>query len=114
MGSRAAYWKLRKTTRENDHERLQLSGAPSAALVRPAVSRLQRLDRALGCLLWKPLLFLLVLATAGSVWIAVNAFRDLDGTERILGVVVGLVVALMFGAGAFRVARKRGISEIEP
>lgn len=78
------------------------------------MSRIQRLDHALGCLLWKPLLFLLVLATAGSVWMAANVFRDLDGTERILGVAVGLVVALIFGAGAFRVARKRGISEIEP
>ncbi len=73
------------------------------------MSRLQRLDRALGCLLWKPLLFLLVLATAGM-----DGRERLPGTERILGVAVGLVVALMFGAGAFRVARKRGISEIEP
>lgn len=78
------------------------------------MSRLRRLDHALGCLLWKPLLFLLVLATAGSVWMAANAFRDLEGTERLLGVAVGVVVALAFGAGAFRVARKRGISEIEP
>lgn len=78
------------------------------------MSRLRRLDHALGCLLWKPLLFLLVLATAGSVWMAANAFRDLKGTERVIAVVIGLVAAVLFGAGAFRVARKRGISEIEP
>lgn len=78
------------------------------------MSRLRRLDNTLGCLLWKPLLFLLVLATAGSVWMAANAFRDLGGMERLLGVFVGLLAALLFGAGAFRVARKRGVSEIEP
>lgn len=78
------------------------------------MSRLQRLDRALGCLLWKPLLFLLVLATAGSVWMGISAARELTGGERVLGVAIALVAALVFGAGAFRVARKRGISEIEP
>ena len=78
------------------------------------MSRLQRLDHALGCLLWKPLLFVLVLATAVSVWVGISAARDLTGGERVLAVVVALVAALVFGAGAFRVARKRGNSEIEP
>lgn len=78
------------------------------------MSRLRRLDHALGCLLWKPLLFVLVLATAGSVWMGISAARELTGGERILGVAIALLAALVFGAGAFRVARKRGISEIEP
>lgn len=78
------------------------------------MSRLRRLDNTLGCLLWKPLLFVLVLATAGSVWMGVSAARELTGGERVLGVMVAVVVALVFGAAAFRVARKRGISEIEP
>lgn len=78
------------------------------------MSRLRRLDRALGCLLWKPLLFVLVLASAGSAWVGVSAARELTGGERVLGVAIAAIVALVFGAGAFRVARKRGISEIEP
>lgn len=78
------------------------------------MSRLTRLDHALGCLLWKPLLFLLVLGTAGSVWMGVSAARELTGGERVLGVLIAIVAAPVFGAGAFRVARKRAISEIEP
>jgi len=75
--------------------------------------RLGRLDRSLGCLVWKPLTFVLVLATAASVWMAVGALRELEGTERALGFAIGLVAALVFGAGALQVARKRGISEID-
>lgn len=78
------------------------------------MSRLRRLDHALGCLIWKPVLFLLVLATAGSVWVAISAARELTGGERFLGVALAILAALVFGAGAFRVAHKRGISEIEP
>ena len=75
--------------------------------------RLNRLDRGLGCLLWKPLTFVLVLATAGSAWMAVGALRELEGTERAIGFALGLIAALVFGAGALRVARKRGISEVD-
>lgn len=46
--------------------------------------RLGRLDRGFGCLVWKPLTF-----------------------------AIGLVAALVFGAGALQVARRRGISEID-
>jgi len=76
-------------------------------------NHLGRLDRGLGCLLWKPLTFVLVLATAGSAWMAVGALRDLEGTERAIGFAIGLIAALLFGAGALRVAGKRGISEID-
>lgn len=80
---------------------------------RPA-GRLQRLDHALGCLLWKPLLLVLVLGAAGSAWAGLSAARDLRGGDRVLAVGLAIVVAVVFGAGALRVARKRGISEIEP
>lgn len=76
-------------------------------------NRFDRLDRGLGCLLWKPLTFIFVLAAAGGAWMAVNALRELEGSERLIGFALGLVTALVFGAGAFRVARKRGISEID-
>ena len=77
------------------------------------MSRLRRLDHALGCLLWKPLLFLLVLATAGSAWMGISAARELTGGDRVLGVAIAVVAALLFGAAAFRAARKRGLSEMD-
>ncbi|MGD8495582.1 MAG: hypothetical protein PVF05_05280 [Gemmatimonadales bacterium] len=76
--------------------------------------RLDRLDRVLGTLLWKPLTFLLSLCTAGCIWVAVAILRETDGTERVIGVIVAVVAALVFGAGAFQAARKRRISEIDP
>jgi hypothetical protein len=76
--------------------------------------RLDRLDRSLGSLLWKPLTFLLSLCTAGCIWAAVAILRETDGFERVVGVLVAVVAALVFGAGAFLVAKKRRISEIDP
>lgn len=76
--------------------------------------RLDRADHFLGCLLWKPLIFLLVLATAGCVWLAVEVLRGAEGPDRLVGFALALLGALVFGAGAFRAARKRRISEIEP
>lgn len=76
--------------------------------------RLDRLDRVLGTLLWKPLTFLLSLGTAGCIWAAVAILRETEGSERVIGVTVAVVAALVFGAGAFQVAKKRRISEIEP
>jgi len=73
-----------------------------------------RLDRGLGTLLWKPLTFLLSLFTAGSIWVAVAILQETEGTERVFGVILAVVAALVFGAGAFAVARKRRFSDIDP
>ena len=77
------------------------------------MSRLDRADRLLGCLFWKPLIFVLVLATAGSVWMGVTILRNVTGTERWAGFVVALLAAVVFGAGAFLAARKRRLSDYE-
>lgn len=76
--------------------------------------RFDRADRLLGCLLWKPLLFLLVLATAGSAWAGVTILRDTTGSDRWFGALLAGVAVLVFGAGAVGTARKRRISEIDP
>lgn len=76
--------------------------------------RLDRLDRVLGTLLWKPLTFLLSLFTAGSIWVAVTILQETEGTERVVGVILAIAAALVFGAGAFAAARKRRLSDIEP
>ncbi len=78
------------------------------------MSRLDRADRCLGCLVWKPLTFLLVLATAGCVWAAMMILREVTGMERWAGFLLALVGALVFGAGAFMVARNRRLSDWEP
>ena len=76
--------------------------------------RLDRVDRRLGCFLWKPLTFVLVLATAGCVWAGLAILREASGTERWLGFLLCFVGALVFGAGAFGAARKKRLSEIDP
>lgn len=76
--------------------------------------RFDRLDRALGTLLWKPLTFLLSLFTAASIWVAVTILQETDGTERVFGAVLAVVAALVFGAGAFAAARKRKLTDIDP
>lgn len=75
--------------------------------------RLDRTDRLLGCLVWKPLTFLMVLFTALSVWMAMTILRETDGTGRIVGFLVAVAAALMFGAGAWFSARKRRLSEMD-
>lgn len=76
--------------------------------------RFDRLDRALGRLIWKPLTFLLSLFTAGSIWVAVTILQETDGTGRVFGAILAVVAALVFGAGAFATARKRRFSDIDP
>lgn len=76
--------------------------------------RFDRLDRALGTLIWKPLTFLLSLFTAGSIWVAVTILQETEGTERVLGTILAIVAALVFGAGAFAAARKRKLTDIDP
>lgn len=78
------------------------------------MGRLDRADRFLGCLLWKPLTFVLVLATVGCLWAGINILRDTTGAERWAGLALTLVGALMFGAFAVVTARKRRISELDP
>lgn len=78
------------------------------------MSRLDRADRLLGCLLWKPLTFVLVLATAGCLWAAVVIMRETSGPERWGGFLLAIVGALVFGAFAILASRKRRISEIDP
>lgn len=78
------------------------------------MSRLDRTDRFLGCLVWKPLTFLLVLATAGCVWAGLTILREAAGNERWAGALLAFVGALVFGAGAFLAARKRRLSDGEP
>jgi hypothetical protein len=78
------------------------------------MSRLDRADRFLGCLLWKPLTFVLVLATAGCLWAAVVIMRETSGSERWGGFLLAIVGALVFGAFAISASRKRRISEIDP
>ena len=78
------------------------------------MNRLDRADRFLGCLVWKPLTFFLVLATAGCVWAGLSILREASGTERWAGFLLALVGALVFGAGAFLVARNRRLSDWEP
>lgn len=76
--------------------------------------RFDRLDRALGSLLWKPLTFLLSLFTAASIWVAVTILQETEGTERVFGAVLAVLAALVFGAGAFAAARKRRLTDIDP
>ena len=76
--------------------------------------RFDRLDRALGTLIWKPLTFLLSLFTAGSIWVAVTILQETDGTERVIGTILAIVAALVFGAAAFAAARKRRLTDIDP
>jgi drug/metabolite transporter (DMT)-like permease len=78
------------------------------------MSRFDRADRALGCILWKPLTFLLVVATAGCVWAALAILRETSSPDRWLGFLLAMVGALVFGAGAFGAARKKRITEIDP
>lgn len=78
------------------------------------MSRLDGADRLLGCLVWKPLVFVLVLATAGSVWMGVTILREVAGAERWAGFLLALLAAVVFGAGAFAAARKRRLSDYEP
>lgn len=76
--------------------------------------RFDRLDRALGTLIWKPLTFLLSLFTAASIWAAVTILQETQGTERVLGTILAIGAALVFGAGAFAAARKRRLTDIDP
>lgn len=78
------------------------------------MSRLERIDRLLGSLLWKPLTFVLILATVGCVWAGVSILREMEGTERWLGSLLSLAGALVFGAAAVGAARKRKFTEIDP
>lgn len=78
------------------------------------MSRFDRADRLLGCLIGKPLTFLLVLATAGCVWAGLAILREASGSERWVGFLLAMVAALVFGAGAFLVARKRRLSDFDP
>lgn len=75
--------------------------------------RLDRTDRLLGCLIWKPLTFLMVVFTALSVWLAVTILRETDGTGRIVGFLVAVAAALVFGAAAWITARRRRLSEMD-
>jgi membrane associated rhomboid family serine protease len=75
--------------------------------------RLDRADRMLGRLVWKPLTFLMVLFTALSVWMAIAILRETDGTGRVVGFLVAVAAALVFGAGAWITARKRRLSEMD-
>jgi hypothetical protein len=43
----------------------------------------------------------------------ISAARELTGGDRVLGVAIAVVAALLFGAAAFRAARKRGLSEMD-
>ena len=76
--------------------------------------RFDRLDRALGTLIWKPLTFLLSLLTAGSIWVAVTILQETEGSERVLGAILAILAALVFGAGAFAAARKRRLTDLDP
>lgn len=76
--------------------------------------RFDRLDRALGTLIWKPLTFLLSLFTAASIWVAVTILQETEGTGRVLGTILAIAAALVFGAGAFAAARKRRLTDIDP
>ena len=76
--------------------------------------RFDRLDRALGTLIWKPLTFLLSLLTAGSIWVAVTILQETKGSERVLGAILAILAALVFGAGAFAAARKRRLTDLDP
>lgn len=79
--------------------------------VRP---KLDRADRLLGCLVWKPLAALLGVVAFGAAWAALAILRDATGAARWLGTLLAVLAATVFGAAAVLAARKRRISEIDP
>ena len=72
---------------------------------------LDRADRLFGCLIWKPLAAFLAVASAAAGWMAFRILRETRGTERLVGVVLALAVAVVMGVGAWRTARRRRFSE---
>ena len=72
---------------------------------------LDRADRLIGCLIWKPLAAFLTVASAAAGWMAFRILRETRGTERLAGVVLALAVAVVMGVGAWRTARRRRFSE---
>lgn len=78
---------------------------------RGAVGPLDRADRLMGCLIWKPLAAFLTVASAVAGWMAFRILRETRGTERVAGFVLALAVAVVMGVGAWRTARLRRFSE---
>lgn len=81
---------------------------PPDATRRPV---LDRADRTLGCLIWKPLALFLVVFCLTSAGLAVRIVREAEGGERLAGVALALAVALVTGVGAWNVARRTRFSE---
>lgn len=75
---------------------------------RPA---LDRADRWLGCLIWKPLGLLLGGFSVASVWLTLRIARDAEGVERIAGVLLAAAVAAVMGVGAWKVLQRKRFSE---
>lgn len=74
----------------------------------PAVDRA---DRMLGCLIWKPLAALMTVFAVASAWLGLRILRDTEGIERVAGFVLALVVAGVLGLAARRVLGRTRLSE---
>ncbi len=70
-----------------------------------------RADRSLGCLIWKPLGLLLVVFAVASAGLALRIAREAEGVERLAGVALAVVVAVVLGVGAWKVVRRKRFSE---
>jgi hypothetical protein len=77
----------------------------------PRPSALDRADRLLGCLVWKPLAALLAVFAVASAWLGVRILRETAGIERLAGFGLAIVVAGILGFGAWRSLRRKRFSE---